>query len=315
MTADGSRQIAQRFLDGLSTALGGSLGQEVTIEMLEIEAAAPDHLATCLEDGPVVLLQATGMPAVQAALLVNAQGALALLAARGEKEAPPDQSTLSEEQGNAWQELAGPWLASAIESLFRAPAAPAPAKGVLSLLEGSTALDDLREVFSPEGSATRVEISVASGVSASAILLHSAGLQQAADASASSEEPADKQADKDRERGATLSPEEMSDILSGFDEAEENEPVKAGSPDNLDMVLDLRLVATARLGGIEMPIGEILHLGPGSIIDVGHLIDEPVELMVNDKLIARGEVVVVDEKFGLRITEIVSPRVRIESLR
>ena len=65
----------------------------------------------------------------------------------------------------------------------------------------------------------------------------------------------------------------------------------------------------------EMPINEILSLGPGSIIEVGHLVDEPVELLVNDKLIARGDVVVVDEKFGLRITEIVSPRERIESLR
>ena len=81
------------------------------------------------------------------------------------------------------------------------------------------------------------------------------------------------------------------------------------------MVLDIRLVATARLGRIEMPISEILALGPGSIIEVGHLVDEPVELLVNDKLIARGDVVVVDEKFGLRITEIVSPRERIESLR
>lgn len=84
---------------------------------------------------------------------------------------------------------------------------------------------------------------------------------------------------------------------------------------NLDMVLDINLVATARLGRIEMPIADILALGPGSIIEVGHLVDEPVELLVNDKLIARGDVVVVDEKFGLRITEIVSPRERIESLR
>ncbi len=84
---------------------------------------------------------------------------------------------------------------------------------------------------------------------------------------------------------------------------------------NLDMVLDIRLTATARLGRIEMPIGDIVNLGPGSIIEVGHLVDEPVDLLVNDKLIARGDVVVVDEKFGLRITEIVSARERIESLR
>ena len=63
-----------------------------------------------------------------------------------------------------------------------------------------------------------------------------------------------------------------------------------------------------------MPIAELLALGPGSIIDVGRLVDEPVELLVNNKLIARGDVVVVDEKFGLRITEIVSPEERIESM-
>ncbi|MDZ4857356.1 MAG: flagellar motor switch protein FliN [Candidatus Hydrogenedentes bacterium] len=84
---------------------------------------------------------------------------------------------------------------------------------------------------------------------------------------------------------------------------------------NMEMVLDIRLTATARLGRVEMPIADILGLGPGSIIEVGHLVDEPVELLVNDKLIARGDVVVVDEKFGLRITEIISTRERIESLR
>jgi flagellar motor switch protein FliN/FliY len=81
------------------------------------------------------------------------------------------------------------------------------------------------------------------------------------------------------------------------------------------MILDIRLVVKARLGRVEMPIAEILSLGPGSIIEVGHLVDEPIELLVNDKLIARGDVVVVDEKFGLRITEIVSTQERIESMR
>lgn len=92
-------------------------------------------------------------------------------------------------------------------------------------------------------------------------------------------------------------------------------PEPAGQPGNLDMVLDIGLTATARLGRIEMPIQQILSLGPGSIIEVGHLVDEPVELLVNGKLIARGDVVVIDEKFGLRITEIISTRDRIESLR
>jgi flagellar motor switch protein FliN/FliY len=120
-----------------------------------------------------------------------------------------------------------------------------------------------------------------------------------------------------------LSEAEVSDILSGFDPgtgevevpAAQSEKPRVRPPANLDMILDIRLVATARLGRVEMPIGEILALGPGSIIDVGHMVDEPVELLVNNKLIARGDVVVVDEKFGLRITEIVSTKARIESMR
>ncbi|HOZ45060.1 MAG TPA: FliM/FliN family flagellar motor switch protein [Candidatus Hydrogenedentes bacterium] len=127
------------------------------------------------------------------------------------------------------------------------------------------------------------------------------------------------------EGSATLSEAEMNDILSGFSPAEpvppEPFPPRVGMPSahplpsEVERVLDIKLVATARLGRVEMPISDILALGPGSIVEVGHLIDEPIELLVNDKLIARGDVVVVDEKFGLRITEIVSPAQRIESLR
>ena len=119
--------------------------------------------------------------------------------------------------------------------------------------------------------------------------------------------------------GASLSADEMSDILSSF--PEEGAPeMKVAAPaayntDNLDLIMDIQLRAVARLGRVEMPIGDILNLGPGSIIEVGHLVDEPVELLINDKIIARGDVVVVDEKFGLRITEILSTKERIESLR
>lgn len=130
----------------------------------------------------------------------------------------------------------------------------------------------------------------------------------------------------------TLTQDELSDILGGFPASGgtdfEAEPAHAPSPtperrsmaaqygaENIDLVLDIRLLATARLGKMEMPLGDILNLGPGSILEIGHLVDEPIELLINDKLIARGDVVVVDEKFGLRITEILSQRERIESLR
>ena len=123
----------------------------------------------------------------------------------------------------------------------------------------------------------------------------------------------------DRNQENQLADAETDDMVA--DSVAQNEAdrsrLSANLPDgpNLDVILDIQLEVTARLGHIEMPIQDILTLGPGSIIEVGHAIDEPVELLVNDKLIARGDIVVVDEKFGLRITEIISPRERIESLR
>lgn len=130
-------------------------------------------------------------------------------------------------------------------------------------------------------------------------------------------------ADAVGEVAPTLTKDEVEDIMSDFDDAGADQEGEGGAAPkqaagdaqaNLGRVLDIQLVATARLGRVEMPIQDILSLGPGSIVEVGHVVDEPVELLVNNKLIARGDVVVVDEKFGLRITEIISPEARIESL-
>jgi flagellar motor switch protein FliN/FliY len=105
--------------------------------------------------------------------------------------------------------------------------------------------------------------------------------------------------------------------VSALEEGPSEEPKAAAKTldgENLGLILDVELSLVARLGQVEMPIREVLALGPGSIIEVGRSVEEPVELLVNEKLIARGEVVVVDEKFGLRITEIVSPTERVRSL-
>ena len=87
------------------------------------------------------------------------------------------------------------------------------------------------------------------------------------------------------------------------------------SMENIGLILDIQLKLAARLGQVEMPIGDILKLGPGSVIDIDRLADEPIELVVNDRPIARGEIVVVQENFGIRITEIISPKELIKSLR
>lgn len=80
---------------------------------------------------------------------------------------------------------------------------------------------------------------------------------------------------------------------------------------NLEHLLDVRLPITIRLGSTRMPLEELLALTPGSILELDRREDEPLELLANGQVVGRGEVVVVDERFGLRITEIGSPEERV----
>lgn len=82
----------------------------------------------------------------------------------------------------------------------------------------------------------------------------------------------------------------------------------------LGMILDIPLSLSVELGSTKMLINDLLQLGQGSVIELTKLVGEPLEIMVNKKLIAKGEVVVVNEKFGVRVTEVLGPKERIESL-
>ena len=84
---------------------------------------------------------------------------------------------------------------------------------------------------------------------------------------------------------------------------------------NLDLILDIPLKVTVELGRTRMLVSELLNLGQGSVIELAKLAGEPMEVLVNDKLVARGEAVVVNEKFGVRLTDIISPAERVEQLK
>lgn len=84
---------------------------------------------------------------------------------------------------------------------------------------------------------------------------------------------------------------------------------------NIDILMDVPMQVTVELGRTTMMIRDVLELGTGSIIELDKLAGEPVDLLVNQKLIARGEVVVIDESFGVRVTDIVSPMERVKSLQ
>jgi flagellar motor switch protein FliN len=95
------------------------------------------------------------------------------------------------------------------------------------------------------------------------------------------------------------------------------QPAKAvgSSSNNLDLLLGVTLRVTVELGRTKMDIREILALGPGSVVELDKQAGEPVDILVNDRLIARGEVVVIDDRFGVRITDVPSPAQRLSSLK
>jgi flagellar motor switch protein FliN len=93
----------------------------------------------------------------------------------------------------------------------------------------------------------------------------------------------------------------------------------AAPPDSLSpgirLLMDVELEVSLRFGCKELPLGEILDLGPGDVVQLDRNVTDPVDLIVGDKIVACGEVVLVNGNFGLRVTEVASPRKRLESIR
>lgn len=83
---------------------------------------------------------------------------------------------------------------------------------------------------------------------------------------------------------------------------------------NLDFILDIPLEVSVELGRAKMLISDLLQLGQGSVIELTKPAGDPLEIYVNEKLIARGEVVMVNDKFGIRMTDVISPAERVQQL-
>jgi len=120
---------------------------------------------------------------------------------------------------------------------------------------------------------------------------------------------APKPADHETEKPATGKPD-----ISAQGPPQATSPGAALSP-GLELLLDVELEASLRFGCREMPLGEILDLGPGDVVQLDRHVADPVDLIVGDKIVARGEVVLVNGNFGLRVTEVAAPRRRLESIR
>lgn len=91
-------------------------------------------------------------------------------------------------------------------------------------------------------------------------------------------------------------------------------PISLDSSGNMGLLLDIKMNLTVELGRTKRPIKDVLGFGRGTVVELEKLNGEPVDIMVNGRLIARGEVVVIDESYGVRVTEIIDPLERYKSL-
>ncbi len=122
--------------------------------------------------------------------------------------------------------------------------------------------------------------------------------------------------ESESKEGSELTPDSSEEENAfGFDENVIDRNKTTTESPNIDFLLDIPLTISAELGRTKMIIYELLQLSQGSVIELNKLAGEPLDVRVNDKLIARGEAVVVNEKFGVRITDIVNPQERIENLK
>jgi len=93
-----------------------------------------------------------------------------------------------------------------------------------------------------------------------------------------------------------------------------SEPAERPTPRNIDLLMDVNLPVSIELGRTRLSISDILALGPGSVVELSKLAGEPVDVLVNYKAVAKGEVVVIDENFGVRITQLMTPEERLRSI-
>lgn len=104
------------------------------------------------------------------------------------------------------------------------------------------------------------------------------------------------------------------DVSIGTNDLPANDGV-IDSGSNLDIVLEIPVTLSLEIGRTRMRIADLLKLSTGSVIDLNKMVDEPLDILVNGRLVAQGEAVVIDGKFGVRVTDIISQQERLKNIR
>lgn len=102
---------------------------------------------------------------------------------------------------------------------------------------------------------------------------------------------------------------------AAFQNLNDNSTQLVNTDTNLDVILDIPVTLSMEIGRTELPINSLLQLNQGSVVELDRLAGEPMDVLINGTLIAHGEVVVVNEKFGIRLTDVISPAERVKKLK
>ncbi len=317
MNAGAANIIVQGFLKGGFDVFDALLSLSFIYDTSDVKDLEEGDLRAALQQFPLAMRgKILGGGAV--ALLFSTEDMAKLVSLTNTGEAVVKDS-LDDAEMSTLAEIADSTLGGGVSNLTEKFGQDVELEGNTALRLGEEGTDDLIAFMDGPATLCNFQFSADPHFDGSSIMVYSQSLEDTVPPQLISAVFGDEDAGED---APLISEGEMSDILSGFTPEDDASASGGGGafggqppPENLDVILDIELVATARLGRVEMPIKDILNLGPGSILEVGKTVDEPVELLVNNRLVARGDVVVVDEKFGLRITEIVSREERIESLR
>ena len=113
---------------------------------------------------------------------------------------------------------------------------------------------------------------------------------------------------------STPDPKVAAAARAQFGDLGPNAPAVAGQEMNLNLILEVMVTLSLEVGCVQMSVRDLLQLAPGAIVELNRLATEPLDVLVNGVRIARGELVVVDEKFGIRLTDVVSPAERMEQV-
>lgn len=308
MVSEQIKSALEQAGSSAASTLGGLLGRGVHIAAQGASSGSASDVASHFSGGVVHVSVAVNGDAEGNGLLAfeeKSAGVMAELMIGGDGSSAPD--SLSELHLSALAEVGNQFSAAFVEGLGQAsgksllglPSDLTPGQaGDLELVAGALGGDLIIGEFS---------LSIEGGAPSPLLFVIDGGLAQALGASGGgSAAPASFNPSNAFGGGSMSTPVVQSAQMSQLTGV-----AGAQGAGNMELLMDVPLQVTVELGRTSKLVKEVLALGPGSVLELDKLAGEPVDILVNEKPIAKGEVVVIDENFGIRVTEILSPKDRI----